>query len=73
MQDHSKMHDEKGTFQEVAVPLKTRLLPCRWTYSLKSSNENEATRFKARTVVWGNVQRPRINFEQTFSPTARGE
>jgi len=67
------MHDNMGTFQVVVVPVKTRLLPCRWVYSLKTSNENEVTRFKARTVVWGNMQRPGIDFKETFSPTVRAE
>jgi len=67
------MHDNMGTFQVVIVPVKTRLLPCRWVYSLKTSNENEVTRFKARTVVWGNMQRPGIDFKETFSPTVRAE
>ena len=30
-------------------------------------------KYKARTVIWGNMQRVGIDFQATFSPTVRGE
>lgn len=71
--EHLAMHDAKGTFKEVLVPARKKLLPCRWVFAVKTDSENSVIRFKARTVVWGNMQRQGIDYEQTFSPTARGE
>jgi hypothetical protein len=73
MDEHSATHVEHGTFKEVQVPLHMKVLPCRWVFSVKTDGEGKVIRFKARTVIWGNLQQPGIDFQETFSPTVRGE
>ena len=67
------MHADLEVYREVVVPAGTKILPCRWVFSFKTNADNEVIRFKARTVVWGNLQRQGIDYDETFSPTARGE
>jgi hypothetical protein len=73
MQEHLDMHDQLGTWQEVFKPLHQRAIPCRWVFATKTDADGEVTRYKARTVVWGNLQKEGIDFGETFSPTVRGE
>ena len=67
------MHQQLATWVEIVKPHHQRALPCRWVYSTKTDHDGQVTRYKARTVVWGNLQREGIDFRETFSPTVRGE
>jgi hypothetical protein len=63
MDEHSMMHSDLGTFKEVQVPMHTNVLPCRWVYSVKTNGEGKVVRYKARTVIWGNLQKPGFDFQ----------
>jgi hypothetical protein len=73
MEEHLVMHEQLGTWQEVIKPQHQRAIPCRWVFSTKTDASGQVTRYKARAVVWGNLQKEGIDFGETFSPTVRGE
>ncbi|KAK4403220.1 Copia protein [Sesamum angolense] len=49
-------------------PKGVRPVGCKWVYKRKIGADAEVTTFKARLVAKGYTQRPRVNFEETFSP-----
>ncbi|KAL0405840.1 UNVERIFIED_CONTAM: hypothetical protein Slati_3897900 [Sesamum latifolium] len=44
-----------------------RPVGCKWVYKRKLGAEGEVTTFKARLVAKGYTQRPRVDFEKTYS------
>ena len=43
----------------------------RWTYRIKRNNLRNTDRYKARLVAQGFLQVPRLDFNETYSPTIR--
>jgi hypothetical protein len=82
---HLEMHAQLRTWEEVIKPQHQRALPCRWVFnnlpprrrapgrSVKTNEHSKVTKYKARAVIWGNMQRQGIDFGATSSPTVRGE
>jgi len=73
MNEHLVMHKKMGTYKPKVVHKDTAILPCRWVFAVKTDNASQVIRFKARTVLWGCRQRQGVDFEEVFSPAARGE
>ncbi|KAL0394331.1 UNVERIFIED_CONTAM: Retrovirus-related Pol polyprotein from transposon TNT 1-94 [Sesamum latifolium] len=53
----------------VDPPKGIRPVGCKWVYKRKLG-AGEVTAFKARLVVKGYIQRPGVDFEETYSPVA---
>ena len=71
--DHLRMHDKQKTWREILVPASQRVLPCQWVFAIKTDVNNNITKWKARTVLFGNLQQKGIDYNETFSPTVRPE
>ncbi|KAK4411924.1 Retrovirus-related Pol polyprotein from transposon RE2 [Sesamum angolense] len=54
----------------VDPPKGVKPIRCKWVYKHKLGADGEVIAFKARLVEKGYTQRPRINFEETYSPIA---
>ena len=71
--DHLRMHDKQKTWREILVPTSQRVLPCQWVFAIKTDTLNNVVKWKARTVLFGNLQQKGIDYNETFSPTVRPE
>ncbi|KAL0434149.1 UNVERIFIED_CONTAM: hypothetical protein Slati_2749200 [Sesamum latifolium] len=54
----------------VDPPKGVRPVGCKWDYKRKLVADGEVTTFMARLVAKGYTQRPRVDFEETYSPVA---
>ncbi|KAL0394870.1 UNVERIFIED_CONTAM: hypothetical protein Slati_4453200 [Sesamum latifolium] len=54
----------------VDPPKGVRPVGCKWVYKCKLGADGEVTAFEARLVAKGYTQRPRVDFEETYSPVA---
>ena len=58
------------TFELVPCPNDRDIVGGKWVYTIKSGPDNKET-FKARYVAKGYSQTQRIDYNETFAPTAR--
>lgn len=71
------MHDEVSSLREnntwdiVKLPEHCNVISGKWVFNLKSDNKNNITKYKARYVAHGFLQREGIDYQETFAPTAR--
>lgn len=74
---HKAMVDEmnalknNGTWRAVYLPAGQRAIGSRWVFKVKHLPDGAIECFKARVVAQGFSQRPGIDFDETFAPTAR--
>ncbi|GKB23158.1 retrovirus-related pol polyprotein from transposon TNT 1-94 [Tanacetum coccineum] len=54
--------------QVVRTPNGVKPIGYKWVFVLKRNEKNELVRYKARLVAQGFSQRPRIDYEETYSP-----
>src|SRR5277367_5022654 len=64
-------HQERETWSLEEVPRGSKLVSCRWVYSVKRDITNAIVKFKARLVARGFSQREGIDYEDTYSPNHR--
>lgn len=59
------------TFKEIVAPDGANIVSCKWVYTIKTDNNNNIERFKARLVARGFSQVYGEDYNQTFAPTVR--
>ena len=61
---------ENETFKLTQLPSNKTLIPARWVYSI-ITDQNQKEIYKARLVAKGCSQRLDIDYQETFSRTAK--
>lgn len=64
---------DNGTWELVELPADRRAIGSRWVFIVKRQADGMIERYKARLVARGDNQRPGIDYNQVFAPTARWE
>ena len=60
-----------GTWKLVKLPQGRKAIRSRWVFRVKRNADGSVDRYKGRLVAKGYSQRPGIDFDEVFSPTAR--
>ena len=59
------------TWDLVNKPLNINIVGNRWVFCVKSDNLGNVNKYKAHTVAQGFSQKPRVDFNETYSPTVQ--
>lgn len=59
------------TWDKVDLPPGKKAIGCKWVFKIKRSSVDGSTRYKARVVAKGYLQRENIDYQETYSPTVR--
>ena len=59
------------TYTLEPLPAGYKALPCKWVYNFKHDGQGNITRYKARLVVKGYLQREGIDYNEVFAPVSK--
>lgn len=60
-----------GTWSLTKLLVGKKPIGCRWVYKIKHKSDGSIERYKARLVAQGFTQLEGIDYQDTFSPTAK--
>ena len=63
-------HIDNGTWELVELPSGRQAIGSRWVFKIKRDANGEIERYKARLVAKGYAQRPGVDYNETWAPTA---
>ena len=62
---------KNNVWQIVQIPPSSKLLKSRWVFTIKVDADGNPTRYKARLVVKGFLQKYGIDYTETYAPVAK--
>ncbi|XP_062529208.1 uncharacterized protein LOC105841774 isoform X3 [Bombyx mori] len=69
-EEYSSLMKNK-TWSLTELPPGKKALPCKWVFKIKTDQNGNVTRYKARLVIKGYAQRKGTDYEETYSPVVR--
>lgn len=63
--------ERNETWTLVPRPPRRNVIGVKWVYKTKDKSDGSSDKHKAHLVAKGYAQRPGVDFDETFSPTAR--
>ena len=73
MERELKSFDKNNVFELVKRTPDMNLIKSRWVFKRKKGSDGEIVSYKARLVAQGFLQRPGIDYDETFAPVVRFE
>lgn len=64
---------KNDTWDIVPLPGNKKPIRCKWVYRIKSDENGNPVRYKARLVAIGSTQKPGVDFDEISSPVVRWE
>jgi hypothetical protein len=64
-------HIKNSTWELVKLPPSCRAIGSQWVFMVKHNTNSSIKHYKARLVAKGFSQRPGVDFDKTFAPTAK--
>ena len=58
-------------FESGPLHLYTKAIPVKWVFKLKTGEDGQPLRYKARVVVCGFLQRDGIDVDETYAPVSK--
>lgn len=71
MEDEIRSHERNGTWELTDLPAGRKVVGSRWVFKVKQNEAGEVSRFKARLVAQGHVQKFGIDYDEIFAPVTR--
>ena len=71
MQTELEALQQNHTWSMVPLPMGHKAIGCKWVYKIKHKSDGTIERYKARLVAKGYTQVEGINYQETFSSTAK--
>jgi hypothetical protein len=68
----NSLKKRKAFTDVMPTPPRTFPIEFKWVFIWKRNENNEVVRYKARLVAQGFTQRPRVDFNETYSPVING-
>ena len=63
--------EKNKTWEYTELPVRKKLVGCKWIFTVKHNADGSVDRFKARLVTKGFTQSYGIDYEETFAPVAK--
>ena len=71
MEEEIQALEESGTYDLTTLPKGCNVVGGRWVYAVQPGPNNTETTFKAHYVAKGFLQVKDVDYQETFSPTAK--